>query len=170
MKTRNLLLTSVLTIAVFGLLGAVIASTFLPNTASAGSLIVGHLGGGQIGHGHRGRGHGWAHSCDGTDPRMIELANAYVSISLDLTDDQEAQLQPVLQVLADWHDEVTLFCNPERLATAPTALREVSGLLESSQRNMEALIPAFDAFYASLTTEQQTQLNTWISQHHGPSA
>jgi Spy/CpxP family protein refolding chaperone len=32
---------------------------------------------------------------------------------------------------------------------------------------MADLIPAFDAFYASLTPEQQTQLNTWISEHHG---
>jgi hypothetical protein len=32
---------------------------------------------------------------------------------------------------------------------------------------MTTLIPAFDAFYASLTSEQQTQLNTWISEHHG---
>ncbi len=170
MKTRNLLLTSVLTITVFGLLGAVLTSSLFPGTASAGSLIAGHLSGGQIGHGHRGGRHGWAHSCDGTDARMIELASAYVSISLDLSDDQEAQLQPVLQVLADWHDEINVFCDPESLATAPSALREVSSLLDSSQRNMAALIPAFDAFYASLTPEQQTQLNTWISQHHGHSA
>ena len=165
MKTRNLLLTSVLTVAVFGLFGAVLTSSLIPGTASAGSLIAGHLGGG---HAHHGGGHrGWQHGCDGTDARMIELASTWVSLSLDLNDDQETQLQPVLQVLADWHDQVNVFCEPENLATAPDALRQVSGLLDSSQQSLAALIPAFDAFYASLTSEQQTQLNTWISEHHG---
>ena len=168
MKTRNLLLTSVLTIAVFGLLGAVLTSSLLPGTASAGGLIAGHLGGGHLPHGHRGAGrHGWGHSCEGTDARMLELASTWVSLSLDLTDAQEAQLQPVLQVLADWHEEASIFCDPERLATAPEALREVSGLLESSQRSMANLIPAFDAFYAALTPEQQAQLNAFITEHHG---
>ena len=165
MKTRNLLLTSVLTVTIFGLLGAVLTSSLVPGTASAGSLIAGHLGGS---HAHRGGGHrGFGHSCDGTDARMSELASTWVSMSLDLTDDQETQLQPVLQVLVDWHDDANVFCSPESLGTAPAALREVSGLLESSQLRMAALIPAFDGFYASLTPEQQAQLNTWISEHHG---
>ncbi len=168
MKTRNLLLTSVLTVAVFGLLGAVLTSSLLPGSASAGGLIAGHLGGGHV---HRGGGHrGFGHSCDGTDERMVELASTWVSMSLDLTEDQETQLQPVLQVLADWHDEANLFCQPESLATAPSALRGVSGLLDASRQHMATLIPAFDAFYASLTPDQQAQLNTWISQHHGHSA
>ena len=168
MKTRNLLLTSILTIAVFGLLGAVLTSSLLPGTASAGGLIAGHLSGSHMAHGHGGAGrHGWAHGCEGTDARMIELASTWVSMSLDLTDDQEVQLQPVLQVLAEWHDEANVFCEPERLATAPDALREVSGLLDSSQRRMADLIPAFDAFYGALTPEQQAQLNAFIAEHHG---
>ena len=167
MKTRNLLVTSVLTVAVFGLFGAVLTSSLFPNTASAGGLIAGHLAGSHV---HRGGSRGWAHSCDGTDARVIELANAWVSISLDLNDSQEAELQPVLQVLADWHDQANVFCEPENLATAPSALREVSGLLETSQRSMAELIPAFDAFYATLTPEQQAELNTWISRHHGHGA
>lgn len=167
MKTRNLLLTSVLTVAVFGLFGAVLTSSLIPGTASAGGLIAGHLSG----HTHHRGGHrGFGHSCDGTDARMIELASTWVSMSLDLTENQETELQPVLQVIADWHDEAAVFCEPESLATAPAALREVSGLLAASQQRMAALIPAFDAFYASLTPEQQTQLNSWISEHHGHSA
>jgi hypothetical protein len=168
MKTRNLLLTSVLTIAVFGLLGAVLTSSLFPSTASAGGLIAGHLSSGHMPHGTRGGGrHAWSHGCDGTDARMIELASTWVSMSLDLTDDQEAELQPVLKVLADWHDEANVFCEPERLATAPDALRGVSSLLESSQRSMAELIPAFDAFYAALTSEQRAQLNAFIAEHHG---
>jgi len=168
MKTRNLLLSSVLTVAIFGLLGAVLTSSLVPGTASAGSLIAGHLSGGHGHQGHQGGSHaGWRHGCDGTDVRMIELASTWVSLSLDLNAAQEAQLQPVLEVLADWHDQANVFCEPENLATAPAALREVSNLLESSQQSMTTLIPVFDAFYASLTSEQQTQLNTWISEHHG---
>lgn len=157
MKTRNLLLTSVLTIAVFGLFGAVLTSSLVPGTASAGSLLAGHLAGG----------HGFRHSCNGTDARMIELASTWVSMQLDLTDDQEAQLQPVLMVLADWHETANVFCEPERLASAPAALRGVSDVLEASQQSMAELIPAFDAFYAALTPEQQAQLNAFIVEHHG---
>ena len=168
MKTRNLLLTSVLTITVFGLLGAVLTSSLLPGTASAGGPIAGHLSSSHMPDGHRGAGrHGWAHGCEGTDARMIELASTWVSLSLELSEDQEAALEPVLQVLADWHDEANVFCEPERLASAPDALREMSSLLDSSQRSMAALIPAFDAFYAALTPEQQAQLNAFIAEHHG---
>ena len=168
MKTRNLLLTSVLTVAVFGLFGAVLASSLLPGSASAGGPIAGHLGGHLVGQGHHGASHSrWRHGCNGTDARMIELASTWVSLSLDLSEEQESQLQPVLEVLADWHDQANVFCEPESLATAPDALREVAGLLESSRLSMAALIPAFDAFYASLTPDQQAQLNTWISEHHG---
>lgn len=165
MKTRNILLTSVLTVAVFGLFGAVLTSSLFPNTASAGAVIAGHLAGSHA-HGHR----SWAHSCDGTDARMIELANAWVSISLDLNEAQEVQLQPVLQVLADWDDQANVFCEPDSLTTAPGALREASRLLDASQRSMADLIPAFDAFYAALTPEQQAELNTWITEHHGRGA
>ena len=167
MKIRNILLTTVLTVTVFGLFGAVLTSSLFPNTASAGGVIAGHLAGGHV---HRSGHRGWAHSCDGTDTRMIELASAWVSISLDLTESQETELQPVLDVLADWHDQANVFCAPESLATAPGALREVSALLDASQRSMADLIPAFDAFYAALTPEQQGELNTWITEHHGRGA
>ncbi len=164
MKTRNLLLTSILTVTVLGLFGAVLSSSLLPGTASAGALIAGHMGGGHAAGGHGGH---WRHGCGSTDERVVELASTWVSLSLDLTDDQEAHLQPVLAVLRSWHDDATVLCEPERLATAPEALREAGALLDATRTSLEALLPVFDVFYGSLTAEQQARLNEWLSGHHG---
>ena len=163
MRTRNLLLTSILTITVIGLFGAVLSSSLLPGTASAGALMAGHLGGSHSSGGHAGH---WRHSCGSTDERMIELASTWVSLSLDLTDDQEAHLQPVLSVLRNWHDSATVLCEPDRLATAPLALREAGALLDATRTSLDELLPVFDTFYGSLTAEQQARLNEWIG-HHG---
>jgi len=170
MKTRNLLLTSVLTITVTGLFGAVAATSLLPSTASAGDLMAGHLqhagnrgprGGGHWGGGQWGGGH-----CGAFDERAIRLVNAYVSISLDLNEAQEAALEPVIGVIDSWHDESAALCEQADLADAPAALNELSGLLTRTRTAVDELIPAFDAFYTALTQEQQAQLNSWISQHH----
>jgi hypothetical protein len=83
MKTQKLLLTSILTISVFGLFGAVLASGLLPTTASAGGLLMAHNHGG---HG------GWGRHCGADQEHAAELIHAFVSIRLDLDEAQESAL------------------------------------------------------------------------------
>lgn len=163
MKSRNLLLTTVLTAAVLGLFAAVLASSLLPGHASAGQILTGHLSGSQHGHG---RWHAHA-SCDADEAQLVALANAWVSITLNLDESQETALVPVLDVLARWHDDARVLCDHPDVADAPAALAMLDTLIEDSALAMNDLVPAFNAFYASLTAEQQASLNAWIKARHG---
>lgn len=160
MRNRNLLLTSVLTIAVVGLFATVLTTSLLPGTATAGHVLTGHL----HGDGRPGR---WGAACGALDDRTARLLSAYVSISLDLDESQASALEPVIEVVERWHGEGGL-CHGE-IATAPAALDELDRLLDQTRTALNELRPAFEVFYGSLTTEQQERLNGWISRHHGSS-
>ncbi|MEJ2089428.1 MAG: Spy/CpxP family protein refolding chaperone [Gammaproteobacteria bacterium] len=162
MKHRNLLLTSVLTIAVVGLFTAVLTSSLLPGNATAKGILAGHL----HGAGHRS---GWTGSCGELDERATRLMSAYLSITLDLDEAQEAALAPVIDVVERWHSASDGFCHGE-VSTAPAAFDELDRMLANARAALNELRPAFDAFYGTLTAEQQAQLNGWISQHHGSNA
>lgn len=162
MKHRNLLITSVLTIAVVGLFAAVLTSSLLPGNATAKGILAGHL----HGAGHRS---GWTGPCGELDERATRLMSAYLSITLDLDEAQEAALAPVIDVVERWHSASGGFCHGE-VSTAPAAFDELDRMLATAQAALDELRPAFDAFYGTLTAEQQAQLNGWISQHHGSNA
>lgn len=161
MRKRNLLLTSVLTIAVVGLFATVLTTSLLPGSATAGHVLAGHL----HADGHRSP---WAGHCGALDDRTARLVSAYVSISLDLDEPQEAALEPVIDIMESWHDEGG-FCHGE-ITTAPAALDELDQALDQAKAALNELRPAFEAFYGSLTAEQQDRLNGWINRHHGSSA
>jgi len=169
MKSRNLLLTSVLTVAVMGAFGVVLSSSLLPANASAGNLISSHLLSSHGGsHGRQGR---WAGShCNAVDDRAIRLASAYVSISLDLDEDQVQAFTPVIEVIDRWHSAARTLCDQEAFSNAPAALSEVRNLVDRTQVAMDELIPAFEGFYAALTADQQARLNGWLAEHHELSA
>ena len=158
MKRRNLLLTSLLTIAVVGLFGAVLATSVAPTTARATGLVA------MRDHGSHARRGDHCHEIDDT---RLRLAAAYASIVLDLNDAQEAALEPVLDVVRRWHDEAAAYCDPAGLDTAPALIRSAAALVERTSLAIDDLVPAFDAFYATLTAEQQERLNDWIRAHHG---
>ena len=164
MKTRNLLLTSVLTVAVLGSFAAVLTSSLLPGNVSAAQMLSGHLGA-HAGPGHERRWH--AHACDsGHTEDMLAMANAWVTISLDLTESQEAALAPVLAAVGRWHDDAGL-CEHADIADAPTAMQLLDTLVDHTRTAMDELVPAFTAFYGTLTAEQQARLNAWVAEHHG---
>ena len=162
MKTRNFLLSSVLTITVIGLFGAVLTTSLLPGSATAGGLLASHMHNMNSGHSRWGSGH-----CREPDAQTARLIRAYLGITLDLDEAQETQLEPVIGVLDRWHAEASAFCDHEAISNAPAALRQIDQLVTRTSEAMAELLPAFEAFYAALTPEQQERLNSWINQHHG---
>jgi Spy/CpxP family protein refolding chaperone len=157
MKTQKLLLTSILTISVFGLFGAVLASGLLPTTASAGGLLMAHNHGG---HG------GWGRHCGADQEHAAELIHAFVSIRLDLDEAQESALDEVVGVVDRWHRDLPV-CEHPAFADAPAALAALNEVVDQTGAAMAELQPAFAAFYAALTPEQQERLNSWLRHHHG---
>jgi hypothetical protein len=157
MRTRNLMLTATLTVAVVGLFATVLTTSLLPGSAAAGHIAAGHH------HGTAGRGH-WG--CGQLDDRATRLVSAYVSITLDLDDAQEAALAPVIEIAERWHEEAASICQDSGITTAPAALVELDRVLATTRTALDELRPAFDAFYAALTADQQERLNSWINEHH----
>lgn len=162
MKTRNITLTTVLSITVIGLLAMVTTTSLLPGNATAGDIAAKHFhGGGPAGKWGR-------HHCGPLGEHKTRLLSAYVSITLDLDEAQDAALAPVIEVLDRWHSEAGSVCDHTELTSAPLALDHLQQLLDRTREAMDELRPAFDSFYAALTVEQQERLNGWLKHHHGP--
>lgn len=162
MTIRNLLLSVLISLAFLAALGAVVGSTFFPGTA----IAAWH--GGSAGHTAFGGGANdlGAH-CDRLDPVAVQLLEAYLIVALDLSDEQRTALAPSITVIDEWRSGMQQRCEGLNIADAPGALREISGIMTITQTSMAALVPAFDAFYVSLTPAQQTLLNEQINHRHG---
>jgi len=140
MKTRNRFLAAILGIAILSTLGAVFATPLLP----AGALAAHATGIGMTRHHGGGRGH-----CGHLDEKSTALLGAYLGISLELTDAQQATLTPVLQVLDGWRVAVRASCDHADFADAPDALRTLNRLVERTRTSMIELLPAFDTIYGT---------------------
>lgn len=163
MTIRNLLLSVLISLTLLATLGVVLASTFLPGTA-----IAAWHGGGTS---HTAFGSGGANElgehCNRLDPVGVQLLEAYLIVALDLSDEQRTALAPSITVIDEWRSGIQQRCEGLNITDAPGALREMSSVMTITQTSMTALVPAFDAFYASLTPDQQTLLNEQINHRHG---
>jgi hypothetical protein len=157
MRPRNLLFTALLTVAVIGLFGMVLVTSIAPGTARATDLLAMH---------DHTTGSGYAGPCHRFDDTHLALAAAYAEVVLELDDVQTTALDPMLDVIRRWHDDAGAYCG-DGLQSAPTLLRSAAGLLQRTSTAAHELLPAFDAFYATLTAEQQERLNSWIRERHG---
>ena len=157
---RQWILSGILGVTIIVLMGAAAATALWPDHAIAAGVHNLH-GSFSESHGRHGRGN----HCEHLDDKHTRMLAAYLEISLDLTDDQQLALEPVVSVLDDWRETTRRACSSLNLATAPDALADMEMILGDAQVAIAALRPTFDVFYASLTETQQTQLNSLIN--HG---
>ncbi|MCB1683617.1 MAG: Spy/CpxP family protein refolding chaperone [Pseudomonadales bacterium] len=163
MIIRNLFLSVLISLTLLATLGAVLASTFLPGTA----IAAWHGGGTSHSALDRGAASEIGEHCDRLDPVGVQLLEAYLIVALDLSDAQRTTLAPAITVIDEWRSGMQQRCEGLNVTDAPSALREMAGAMTITQTSMTALVPAFDAFYASLTPAQQTLLNDQINHRRG---
>jgi hypothetical protein len=157
---RQWILSGILGVTIIILMGGAAATALWPDHAIAAGVHSLH---GSFSGSHER--HAGGNHCGHLDNKHTRMLAAYLEISLDLTEDQQTALDPVIVVLDDWRVATQLACSNLNLDTAPAVLNDIEIILGDAQAAVVALRPAFDMFYASLTQAQQTQLNSLI--HHG---
>lgn len=70
-------------------------------------------------------------------------------------------------MIEEWRGGIQKRCEGLAITDAPSALREMAGAMTLTQTYIAALVPAFEAFYASLSSAQQVLLNEWINRKEG---
>ena len=153
MKIRKDFLSAPVAFTVMISLGTVLTGTLLPGTANA---ALGWDGGESL-----------QGQCNRMDPVGVQLLEAYLLVALDLSDEQRSALAPTIRVIEEWRGSIQQRCEKLAITDAPSALREMSGAMTLTQSSIAALVPAFEAFYASLTSAQQALLNEWINRKQG---
>ena len=163
MDLFKVVVTTVLTTLVVISLGAVAATALWPDSAEA------HGPNGMRGFGHHGMHAGFASHgdhCARLGPRHTQLVEAYLSIHLGLTENQEQALQPVMQAVDRWRADAVETCRNVSITTLPEGLDVLQEVLSRSEQAVAEIAPQFSAFYATLTEEQQASMDSWVSHHN----
>jgi len=160
MDLKQVMLTAVL--ATFGLIGAaaVIGWSVMPEQVEAHSFGNHHSG-------HHGDGHGWRRGgdrCTRFGPKHIEAASAMAVAHLDLTGEQEADLEPMLDVIESWRADVVDTCQMD-IGSSPEGLQVAQSLVERSAVALADLQAPFDTFYAGLDDDQRAHMDRWLERH-----
>lgn len=162
MKLSQLAVTVVLaTLALVGFAG-VVGWAVLPDTVAA------HVSGGHDFDGHDSD-KSWRRGdrgdrCARFGPKHITAAQAMVAAHLDLNDEQEAKLDPLLTVVEAWREDVVATCQAS-IANTPDGLKTMQQVLERSAIALADMQLGFEDFYASLDDEQRAHMDRWVEHH-----
>lgn len=131
------------------------------------------------GDNHRGMGRGmhrmgFAQFCNEQPDERIDRLVAYAEERLELTSTQVDRLNQLTTTMKTSASEtLTPVCanlSQDQSLTAPERLARLQTFAESGSQVISQIRPAFNAFYTSLSEEQQQELDTLMArrQHHRP--
>jgi hypothetical protein len=117
---------------------------------------------------HRTFGHG-AFCSRLTDDHVdahAEHLRSWASAELQLTEQQAAALEPVIDSLEDWAIEMAPICANDR-SNAPDMVAAAVQLTDATQRSVARFATAFDELYATLNDDQRRIVDGWFTHEDG---
>lgn len=163
MTPGKIVLTTVLTVFTLLAFAAVGASTFLPSQAEAHGMR-GHFAGAHSGRGGHER---FLKHCKRLGPAHTRVVEAMVTAALNLDDQQESALQPVMQVLDDWRASAATTCDSLPIESVDGGLAAMQQILAASAAALEEMRPAYAGFESTLNDEQRAHIAEMLNRHHG---
>ena len=163
MNQSKIIVTTVLSTLLVTALGMTLAGSLAPGLATA------HAGGGGW-RGHRSHGD----PCARLSRSHTRVVEAVVATHLDLDSDQEAAMEPLLEVLDGWRVALSESCVQGVAADdVPEALAAIEQALGDSAAAVGELKARYGAFYGVLNDEQKSQIDDAFARHrarHGGEA
>ncbi|MGI9324986.1 MAG: hypothetical protein ACR2PZ_07190 [Pseudomonadales bacterium] len=168
MSGPKIVLTAVATTLTVIVFAGVLAASVVPVGAIAhgGGFGAGHFGGHRRGH----RGGDLIDRCERLASDHTRVATAVTSAYLDLSDNQEQALAPVLGVLNSWRADTAELClqvAQSETHDVATGLVSLEAFLARSAAAVAELQPAYSGFEASLNDEQRDTIKRMLDRHHG---
>ena len=165
MKPIQVVVTAVFTTLALVGFASVIGWSVLPKSAEAHAVADRD----QDRHGRHG---GWFRGRDGDrgdrcqrfGPRHIEAARSMVAAHLDLTDAQDAELDPILDVMEAWRVDVVASCE-RSIDSTPEGLQVLQEVMARSAAALTEAQGSFESFYASLDDDQRATMDRWLDHH-----
>ena len=158
MNIFQIVLTTVLTMLI--LLAFTVAGVWAtwPQTAQASVAVAAHAS-----TWHQGQGD----HCARLDASHIDLGEALVTATLDLSDAQQSALTPISEAAQRWQSVAKTTCENANFSDLNTSLAEVENALSQSSAAVREMRPLIADFYANLDTDQQDKLQQ-LMHSHGP--
>lgn len=158
MSLFQVVVTAVLATLATIIFGIVAAWSLWPTTAEAGITIAAHNSAWQSGE---------LSHCERFGGEHVQFGEAVVTAALDLNDLQQTALQAVAAEVELWRSQAQATCNSTDMTSLEGGLAGLETMLAQSSTAVASLRPAVVEFYATLNTEQQEQLRTFIHSHRG---
>ena len=161
MNLSQIVITAVLTTFIVLSLLAVGAYSLWPKTAIAATNVAAHAGGWSGGDGD------FKEHCShiGNNDH-IEIANAVVTAALDLTDAQQASLEPINEALGRWGVVAQQTCEQADISSLDGKLGTIEVALGHGAEAVKELRPMIVEFHNGLSEEQQAKLHSYMQRHH----
>ncbi len=163
MTPGKIVLTTVLTVFTLLAFAAVGASTFLSSPAEAHGMRS-HFAGANT---HRGGHDRLLKHCKRLSPAHTRVVEAMVTAALDLDEQQESALQPVISVLDDWRADAAATCDSLPIESVDGGLAAMQQILATSAAALEVMRPAYAGFESTLNAEQRAHIADMLNRHHG---
>lgn len=158
---RNTILATLLVFGLGGLATSVLASK--ANLASGLGTVMAHTSSGV--HNWGGRQSGNRFRCEKLSADHTKFVSAFISASLDLSDAQEDQLQPMIQVIDDWRADMKITCENHSMASVQDGLTTAQVFMERTASALSALTVEYSTFESSLDAEQKAVIQEHIAKH-----